>query len=109
MSRYVYQIQGALEDASGRLRGLRVLVCDLYNFESVDVPIEILDRETARYLQFRMNVTESAPNIAKLPYSVQNNIRVPLGRWLDRWVLTNFHGDSIKSTNTNTGPMETGL
>jgi hypothetical protein len=109
MSRYVYQIQGALEDFTGKLKSLRVLVCDLYNFDSVDVPIEILDKATAAYLQFRINLTESAPNIANLPYSVQNKIRTPLGRWLDQWILKNFYGDSGKSKNTNPGPLETGL
>ena len=101
MSKYVYQIQGALENAEGKLKGLRVLLCDLYNFDSVDVPIEVIDKETARYLQFRINLTKNPPNIAQLPYSIQNRIRAPLGRWLDRWVLENFYGNSSKPKSTN--------
>jgi hypothetical protein len=101
MTKYVYQIQGVLENATGQLKGLRVLVCDLYNFESVDVPIEILDSETVKFLQFRFSINDTIVNIAKLPVSVQNKIRTPLGRWLDQWVLENFHGDISKSKSTN--------
>jgi hypothetical protein len=101
MSKYVYQIQGALESAAGEFQGLRVLVCDLYNFDSVDVPVEILDKETARYLEFRLNITTETMNIQKLPVSVQNRIRAPLGRWLDNWVLENFYGDISNGKSTN--------
>ena len=101
MSKYVYQIQGALESASGQFQGLRVLVCDLYNFDSVDVPMEILDKETARYIEFRLRVTTETMNIQKLPVSVQNKIRAPLGRWLDEWVLENFYGDISNGKSTN--------
>ena len=101
MTKYVYQIQGALENAAGQLKGLRVLVCDVNNFDSVDVPVEILDRETVKFLQYRLRLTDSAVNIQKLPAIVQNKIRTPLGRWLDRWVLENFHGDNSKPKSTN--------
>jgi hypothetical protein len=101
MSKYVYQIQGALESATGQFQGLRVLVCDLYNFDSVDVPMEILDKETARYIEFRLRVTTETMNIQKLPVSVQNKIRAPLGRWLDEWVLENFYGDISNGKSTN--------
>lgn len=101
MSKYVYQIQGALESAAGQFQGLRVLVCDLYNFDSVDVPVEVLDKETARYLEFRLKVTTETMNIQKLPVSVQNKIRAPLGRWLDDWVLENFYGDISNGKSTN--------
>lgn len=101
MSKYVYQIQGALENATGQFQGLRVLVCDLYNFDSVDVPMEILDKETARYIEFRLNITTETMNIQKLPVSVQNKIRAPLGRWLDEWVLENFYGDISNGKSTN--------
>ena len=101
MSKYVYQIQGALESAAGEFQGLRVLVCDLYNFDSVDVPVAILDKETARYIEFRLNVTTETMNIQKLPVSVQNKIRAPLGRWLDDWVLENFYGDISNGKSTN--------
>ena len=101
MSKYVYQIQGALEDHERNLMGFRVLVCDLYYFDSVDVPIEILDKETIRYLEFRFKVCDVTPNIAKLPYGIQNKIRAPLGRWLDQWVLKNFHGNPPNTKSTN--------
>lgn len=94
MNKYVYQIQGALESATGQFKGLRVLVCDLNNFDSVDVPATILDKETAKYIQFRLRVTPDAINIQRLPNEVQNKIRAPLGAWLDRWVLENFYGDT---------------
>jgi len=99
MSKYAYQIQGTLE-SQGQLRGLRILVCDQYNFDSVDVPIEILDRETVTYLQFRSKITDRM-DIRKLPVKIENNIRAPLGRWLDRWVLANFYGDLSDEKGTN--------
>ena len=102
MSKYAYQIQGALESAQGQFKGLRILVCDLFNFDSVDVPVEILDHETAKYLQFRLQTTTAVLDIAKLPISVQNKIRAPVGRWLDQWVLENFHGNPGKRKSINT-------
>lgn len=101
MNKYVYQIQGALENEHGQFKGLRILVCDLYNFDSVDVPVEILDKETARYIQFRLKVTADTIKIQNLPNSVQNKIRAPLGQWLDQWVLENFYGNSIQSKSVN--------
>jgi hypothetical protein len=106
MSKYVYQIKGALENGSGQFKGLRVLVCDLYNLETVDVPAAIMDRETIKYLQYRFNLTESTVNIQKLPVGVQNKIRAPLGRWLDQWVLENFYGDTSNRKSTNAGLLE---
>jgi hypothetical protein len=101
MSKYVYQIQGALENPPGKLRGLRILVCDVLNFDSVDVPVEVLDFETVKYLQFRLSITAEPLNIQRLPVGVQNKIRTPLGRWLDRWVLENFYGDISNGKSTN--------
>jgi len=101
MSKYVYQIQGALESADGKFHGFRVLVCDLNNLDSVDVPVEVLDHETAKYIQFRLKCTEGAMDISKLPYGVQNKIRAPLGRWLDQWVRENFYGDYSKPKSIN--------
>jgi len=101
MNKYVYQIKGALENAAGQFKGLQVLVCDLYNFDVVDVPAEVLDRDTVKYLEFRLRVTTQAIDIQRLPYGVQNKIRAPLGRWLDRWVLENFYVNNIKSKSIN--------
>ena len=101
MNKYVYQIQGALESAAGEFLGLRVLVCDLYNFDTVDVPRDILDKETSAYLQFRLRVTEQPVNIQRLPHGVQNKLRYLLGKWLDRWVLENFYGDTSNPKGVN--------
>jgi hypothetical protein len=106
MTKYVYQIKGALESASGQFKGLRVLVCSLNNFETVDVPAAIMDRETIKFLQYRLNLTDSTVNIQNLPAEVQNKIRAPLGRWLDRWVLENFYGDTSNRKSTNAGLLE---
>jgi hypothetical protein len=40
-------------------------------------------------------------NIQKLPYDIQAQIRTPLGRWLDEWVLKNFYGDTSKPKSIN--------
>jgi len=101
MSKYVYQIQGALESATGKFQGLRVLVCNVHYFDSVDVPAEVLDNETIKFLQFRLNLTDLPVNIQKLPVQVQNRIRAPLGRWLDHWVLENFYGNTSDRKSTN--------
>lgn len=106
MNKYVYQIQGALESDTGEFTGLRVLVCDLYNFDSVDVPANIIDKETAKYIQFRLQLTDMPMNIQKLPYPIQKCIRAPLGRWLDQWVLNNFYGDSSDRKSTNPWLLE---
>lgn len=101
MNKYVYQIQGALESPAGKLRGLRILVCDLYNFDQADAPIEILDHETVKYLEFRLKLSEDSLNIQRLPVKIQNNIRNPLGKWLDQWVLDNFYGDTSNRKGVN--------
>ena len=107
MNEYVYQIQGALEDSSGRLRGFRVLVCNLHYFDSADAPVDILDKETAKYIEFRLKVCEYL-DINRLPVEIQNKIRTPLGRWLDQWVLDNFYGNSSKSKSPDARLLETG-
>jgi hypothetical protein len=101
MNNYVYQIQGAMETAEGAFTGFRVLVCDLYNFDSVDVPAAVIDRETRKYLEFRLQLTDDALNIQRLPIKIQNNIRAPLGRWLDRWVLENYYGNISNPKGVN--------
>ena len=106
MNEYVYQIQGVLEDSDGKLKGFRVMVCTLDNFDSADAPIEILDKETVRYIEFRLKVCEHL-DINRLPVEIQNKIRAPLGRWLDQWVLDNFYGDTSKSKSPDVGLLET--
>ena len=101
MNKYAYQIQGVLEDKRGQLCGFRVMVCNVNNMDLVDVPVEVLDSETTKFLQFRLSITAEQVNIANLPYKIQNQIRAPLGRWLDHWVLDNFYGDNRKHKDTN--------
>jgi hypothetical protein len=67
----------------------------------VDVPVEVFDSETVKYLQFRLSITAEAVNIKNLPVKTQNRIRTPLGRWLDHWVLDNFYGNISTNKNTN--------
>jgi len=99
MTKYAYQIQGALENAEGKFCGFRVVVCNAHYFELVDVPAPVFEKETRAYIQFRLKVSDKF-DIRKLPPSVENNIRAPLGRWLDYWVMKNF-GNPCDSTNTN--------
>ena len=99
MTKYVYQIQGALENAERKFCGFRVMVANKDFFETADVPAEVFPKETAAYIQFRLKVTERF-DIRKLPPTVETSIRVPLGRWLDQWVINNF-GDISKPKNTN--------
>ena len=101
MNNYVYQIQGALQDNRSKFLGLRVLVCNVDNLDSVDVPVEVFDLETVKYLQFRLSITAETVNINQLPVETQNRIRTPLGRWLDHWVLDNFYGNNCNYKNTN--------
>ena len=100
MNEYVYQIQGALENAQGEFCGFRVLVCNSFYFDSADVPAEVFDKETILYIQYRLKLAERM-DVRKLPVKVQNDIRAPLGRWLDHWVLDNFYGNTSKSKSTN--------
>jgi len=101
MSKYVYQIQGALQSPMGRFLGLRCLVCNVDFLDMVDVPVEILDNNTTKYIQFRLSITAEALDIQRLPVEIQNRIRVPLGRWLDRWVLENFYGNTQHGKSIN--------
>lgn len=101
MNDYAYQIKGALESASGKFLGFQVIVCNASKLETVNVPATILDRETIDFLEFRMHLTVTPINIQRLPIKVQNKIRIPLGDYLDRWVLKNFYGDSTDKQDLN--------
>lgn len=83
---YVYQIKGILEKANKDIGGIRVLVCSKDYFENVDVPPEIIDKETLAYLKYRLAVNDYM-DIRKLPIYIQNRIRSPLNQWLDNWVI----------------------
>jgi len=100
MTKYAYQIQGALETPEGRFRGFRVFVCTEYHFGTVDVPDSIFDKETAKYMEFRLKLNDLFA-IKKLPATVQSNIRTPLGCWLDNWVVELIYGDTGESKDTN--------
>lgn len=91
---YVYQIQGALENAQQDILGFRVFLCTSSFFDSVDVPVEIFNKELIAYMKFRLAVTEGKININRLPNKIQNELRKAMGQWLDRWVLENLpNGD----------------
>jgi hypothetical protein len=77
------------------------MVCNVNYMDLVDVPVEVLDSETTKFLQFRLSITAEQVNIANLPVEIQNRIRAPLGRWLDRWVLENFYGIPCDGKSTN--------
>lgn len=85
----------------GKFIGLRCLVCNIDFLDMVDVPVEVLDHETTKYLQFRLSITAEALKIQSLPVEIQNRIRAPLGRWLDQWVLDNFYGANRTNKSTN--------
>jgi hypothetical protein len=84
---YVYQVKGILEKPNKDVGGMRVLVCSPDFFDMVDVPADIFDNETLRYLKFRLQVNEYI-DVQKLPISIINKIRFPMNRWLDEWVLS---------------------
>ena len=91
---YVYQIKGILEKPNKDIGGIRILICSQNYFDSVDVPAVVFDKETLRYLRFRLAVNDYI-NVNRLPISVVNRIREPMNKWLDNWVIReNFLGDS---------------
>jgi hypothetical protein len=93
MTTYVYQIQGALENANKEVMGFRVFLCTATFFDSVDVPKEVFDKETLAYMKFRLAVTERV-DMRRLPNAIQNKLRPAMNKWLDRWVLENLpHGN----------------
>jgi len=83
---YVYQIKGILEKPNKDIGGMRVLLCSKDFFDSVDVPAEIFDKSTLKYLKFRLQVNEYI-DVQKLPIPIQNRIRSPMNQWLDNWVI----------------------
>lgn len=90
---YVYQIQGALENVNQDILGFRVFLCTADYYDSVDVPVEVFDKETIAFMKFRLAVTQGRINIKRLPDKIQNKLRSAIGKWLDHWVLENLpHG-----------------
>ena len=88
-----------MENAEGRFCGFRVLVGNANFIDIADVPAKVFSKETAKYIEFRLKVTARF-DVRKLPPTVENSIRAPLGCWLDYWVIKNF-GDISKPKNTN--------
>jgi hypothetical protein len=84
---YVYQITGLLERPNKHIGGIRVIVCTTDFFETIDVPSTIIDKDTLKYLKFRLAVNDSL-NVKNLPIPIINRLRGPLNQWLDNWVLT---------------------
>lgn len=86
---YGYQIVGVLEGHDGSIIGFRVKVCTLHNFETVDVPARVFDKDTLRYIKFRTDLPGKL-DIRKLPVEVENRIRFPMNTYLDKWVCANL-------------------
>lgn len=101
MNDYAYQIKGALESVEGKFLGFQVIVCNAAKLDTVNVPITKFDKETVAYIEFRMKLTKEPMNIQRLPIRIQNNIRVPLGKYLDQWVLKNFYGHNPDKQDLN--------
>ena len=100
--RYGYQIQGVLEDRNQEIIGFRVVVVfSSQHFYTVDAPAELFDLGTLQYIKFRLAVNPYM-DVRKLPASIQNKIRTPLGRFLDFWVLENTDGHLSERKDTNT-------
>lgn len=99
MTKYAYQIKGALENANGKFCGFRVLVGNSEFVDFADVPAEVFTSEIRTFIEFRLKLTERI-DIRALPATVQTSIRTPLGRWLDYWVMKNF-GDPCKPKDIN--------
>jgi len=99
--RYAYQIQGVLENSRQEITGFRVVVCTAYHFYNVDAPAELFDRSVLQYIRFRLAVN-SYMNVNKLPASIKDKIKAPLGRFLDFWVLENTDGNFSERKDTNT-------
>jgi hypothetical protein len=92
MTKYVYQIQGALENADGKFSGFQVFVGVENIVQILTVPPEEFERETKSYIEYRLQLTEGF-DIRKLPPTVEMDIRMPIEHWLDDWINYNFYGD----------------
>ena len=88
---YVYRILGILEKDDGNIGGIRVAVCSASIMKDVDIPEDILPKSVKDYLKFRLQVNNYL-NIQNLPYKIQNQIRNPIGKYLDQWVKETVDG-----------------
>ena len=82
---YVYRIQGVLEKDDGEIGGIRCSVCSASLLTDVDVPVSVFPKSVIAYLKFRLKVNNYL-NIQQLPNKMQNELRNPIGKYLDQWV-----------------------
>lgn len=90
---YVYRIQGVLEKTDGNIGGIRVSVCSASLMDDVDVPADVFPKTVLDYLKFRLQVNNYL-NIQQLPNKLQNQLRFPIGKYLDQWVKDKVDGIS---------------
>ena len=79
------KIVGMLEDSSSRFIGMMVEAYWQNEKHSVRVPITDFSDELIAYMRFRLMIP-ATPAIQKLPIKIQNLIRVPVDRHMERWI-----------------------
>jgi len=89
---YAYQIQGALEDRKQNVKGFRVFLWTSTNFYEVDIPEHVFPKTILQYMKYRMMLTKEV-QIQSLPENIQRQIRDPIGKYLNTWVLGKQNGD----------------
>lgn len=99
--KYHYQIKSVMKTPRGLISGFRVLVIvETLEYHIVDVPAEIFDYETMQYIRVRLKMHQRI-DVQNLPLSVQYKIRMPLGRFLDCWVLEEKYGYNSERKDTD--------
>lgn len=83
---YVYQIKGVLEKPNKEVGGFRITICTVEYMGLVDVPANIFSKEVLAYFKYRLAVNNHL-DIRKLPDNITNQLRAPMNKWLDEWVL----------------------
>jgi hypothetical protein len=83
---YVYQIKGILEKPNKEVSGFRITICTVEYMGLVDVPASIFSKELLAYFKYRLAVNNSL-DVRKIPNSIINQMRTPMNKWLDEWVL----------------------
>jgi hypothetical protein len=83
---YVYQIKGVLEKPNKEVGGFRITICTVEYMGLVDVPADIFSKELLAYFKYRLAVNNHL-DVRKLPNNIINQLRKPMNKWLDEWVL----------------------
>jgi hypothetical protein len=83
---YVYQIKGVLEKPNKEVGGFRITICTVDYMGMVDVPANIFSKELLAYFKYRLAVNNYL-DVRKIPNSIINQMRMPMNKWLDEWVL----------------------